>query len=181
MTAIQGRRSVRKFDSRPVERETILQCIEAARLAPSAENVQPWRFLILDDPEMKLSFCSHVFTGIFRATRWAEKAPVIIVLLADLDIMAHRVAKVVQKIPYYYLDGGIAGEHLVLRAQELGLGSCWIGWFNVKKAEKFLDIPRGMRLCELMALGYPPPDWRPKTKKRKTIDEIVFYNQFKKK
>ena len=181
MTVIKNRRSLRKFDKRPVERKTILECAKAARLAPSAENVQPWRFLILDDPELKSSFCEEVFKGVYRATRWAERAPVIVVLLADLDIIAHRVAKVVQKIPYYYLDIGIAGEHFVLRAQELGLGTCWIGWFNVKKAAKFLHIPSGMRICELIALGYPPSDWNPKIKKRKSLEEIIYYNHVGKK
>jgi nitroreductase len=181
MTLIRNRRSLRTFDTRPVVRETIMECVEAARLAPSADNVQPWRFLILDDPEIISSFCDTVFTGVYRATRWAERAPVLIVLLADLNMMAHRVAKIVQKIPFYYLDIGIAGEHFVLRAQELGLGCCWIGWFNVKRAAKFLKIPSGMRICELMALGYPPPEWSPKPKKRKTIEEIVFFNHLGKK
>ena len=179
MTVIQQRRSVRKFDSRPVERETLLACIEAARLAPSAENAQPCRFLILDDPEMKQSFCDTLFTGIYRATRWAVKAPVLIVLVADLDIITHRVANVIQKIPYYLLDVGIAGEHFVLRAQELGLGTCWIGWFPVKKATRFLKIPPKFRICDLIAVGYPAPGWQPKYKKRKTLDEIVFFNKIK--
>jgi nitroreductase len=181
MNVIQRRRSLRRYDSRPVDRTILLECIEAARLAPSADNLQPWRFLILDDPEIKASFCQTVFTGIYRATRWAADAPVIIVLLADLDVLAHRVAKVVQKIPFYYVDIGIAGEHFTLRAQELGLGTCWIGWFHVKKALKFLHVPRGVRVCELMAVGYPPPGWQPKPKKRKLLEEIVFYNQWNKK
>lgn len=178
MTLIESRRSVRKFDSRPVDREAILECIEAARLAPSAENVQPWRFIILDNPEIRRSFCDTVFTGIYKATRWAERAPVLMVLVADLDIVAHGIARIIQKIPYYYLDMGIAGEHFVLRALELGLGSCWIGWFNVKKAAKFLKIPHGKQICELIALGYPPPGWSPKFKKRKSLEDLVYYNRW---
>lgn len=178
LKVIRERRSVRKFDTRPVERDKIITCIEAARIAPSADHTQPWRFIILDDPAMKEKFGREVFSGAYRFTRWAVEAPVIVVILADLHFLVHRVAKAVQRIPYYLLDIGIAGEHFVLQAQELGLGTCWIGWFNVKKAGKFLKIPRGVRVCELMAVGYPSPGWKPSHKKRKPLEEIVFFNNW---
>jgi nitroreductase len=181
LNVIQNRRSVRKFNSRPVERDTILTCIEAARLAPSADNVQPWRFIVLDDPEIKRDFEEKVFSGIYRITKWAMKAPVLIILCADLNFVVHQVAEALQTIPYYLLDMGIAGEHFVLQAQELGLGTCWIGWFNVRKAKKILNLPRNVRICELMAVGYPSKDWSPKPKKRKAIEEIVFFNGWGKK
>jgi nitroreductase len=175
LKVIQDRRSVRKFDSRPVEREKILTCAEAARLAPSADHIQPWRFIIIDDPEIKEKFGKEVFSGIYRVTRWALNAPVIVVLLVDLNFLVHRVAKIVQGIPFYLLDIGIAGEHFVLQAKELGLGTCWIGWFNVKRARKFLKVPVGVKVCELMAVGYPAEGWEPKLKKRKSLGEIVFW------
>ena len=181
LNVIQDRRSVRKFDPRPVQRDTLLTCIEAARIAPSADNVQPWRFIVLDDPEIKRAFEENVFSGIYRITKWAMKAPVLIVLCADLNFVVHQVAEALQTIPYYLLDIGIAGEHFVLQAQELGLGTCWIGWFNVRKAKKILNLPRGVRICELMAVGYPSKDWAPKPKKRKAMEEIVFFNGWKRK
>jgi len=152
---IQSRRSIRKYQDKPVEREKILQCIDAARLAPSAENVQPWRFIILDDPGIIKQFSTHAFSGIYSPSRFATKAPVIIVILAKLDILANRIAKQIQDIHFYFIDIGIAGEHLVLQAQELGLGTCWIGWFNPRKVRKFLKIPRTHKIISLISMGYP--------------------------
>lgn len=172
---VAGRRSVRRFLDRPVEREKILACLEAARLAPSAENVQPWRFLVLDDPEVRQKFAQEVFSGIYRFSLFAARAPVLIVILARPDILAGKFGKWVQGVLFYLIDVGIAGEHIVLQAQELGLGTCWVGWFNIRKTRKFFNIPRGYKVVCLMAMGYYEP--RPaREKKRKRLDEIVWFN-----
>lgn len=177
---VKGRRSIRRYLERPVEREKILTCIEAARLAPSADNVQPWRFLIIDDPDLKAQFAKKVFSGIYFITKFAAKAPVIIVILAKLDIIANRIGKQIQNIHYYYIDSGIAGEHIVLQAEELGLGTCWIGWFNPRKARKFLKIPRKYKIVSLMAMGYY--EKKPSgEKKRKKLEEIAWFNKIKEK
>jgi nitroreductase len=139
---VRNRRSIRRYLDKPVDREMILTCIEAARLAPSADNVQPWRFLIIDDPELKAQYAKEVFSGIYSISSFAAKASVLILILGRLDIIANRIGKQIQNIQFYLLDIGIAGEHVVLQAEELGLGTCWIGWFNVRKARKFLKIPR---------------------------------------
>lgn len=173
---VKSRRSVRRYLDKPVEREKILTCIEAARLAPSADNVQPWRFLIIDDAELKARYTKEIFSGIYSVSRFAEKAPVLIVILARLDIIANRIGKQIQNIQYYLLDIGIAGEHIVLQAQELGLGTCWIGWFNIRKARKFLKIPRKYKIVSMLAMGYferRPP----KEKKRKRLEEIAWFNK----
>jgi len=172
---IKKRRSIRKFKAQPVERDKILTCMEAARYAPSADNKQHWRFLILDDAEIKNNFCNAVFSGIYAATRWAKKAPVIIVIVADINFLAHRIGGRVQKVPFYFIDIGIAGEHFVLKAQELGLGTCWIGWFNLNKAQKTLNIPKGKKVCQLIALGYPDKE-KGIRKKIKELKEIAFFN-----
>lgn len=178
ISSIVKRRSVRKFDSRPVEREKILACLEAVRLAPSAENKQPWRFVVLDDPAVKQAFGETAFSGIYRPTRWALNAPVLVVLLAELDIVAHRLGKWIQGTPFYLIDMGIAGEHFVLEAQSLGLGTCWIGWFHAKKAGKFLKVSRKYRVCGALALGYPGSRLKPRPLRRKTIGEIGFFNEW---
>jgi len=182
------RQSVRKFEERPVEREKIITCIEAARLSPSAENVQPCRYLVLDDPERIKKFSEQVFSGLYRYTRWAANAPVIIAIFAEKDILANRLGKQIQGTHYYLIDVGIAGEHLVLQAEELGLGSCWIGWFHAKNAQKFFKIPRGWRVVSLLAMGYSKykkkvslageagQEKRPKKK----IEEILYFNYYKK-
>jgi nitroreductase len=176
---IVQRQSVRKFEERPVEREKILTCIEAARLAPSAENVQPWRFLVLDEAERIKSFAEQVFSGLYRYTRWAANAPVIIVIFAERDILANRLGKEIQGTHYYLIDVGIAGEHLVLQAEKLGLGSCWIGWFHAKNAQKFLGVPRGWRAVSLLAMGYPRYKKKEKRPKKK-MEEILYFNYYKK-
>ncbi|MFW6131233.1 MAG: nitroreductase family protein [Candidatus Aminicenantaceae bacterium] len=173
---IKNRRSIRKYTDKPVERNKILTCLEAARLAPSVENVQPWRFVVIDDPELKSRFTREVFSGIYYPSKFAEKAPVLILILARLDILANRIGRQIQNINYYLIDIGIGGEHLVLQAQELGLGTCWIGWFNPRKARKFFKIPRKYKVVSLLAMGYyeKKPE---KTKKRKALEEIVWFNQ----
>lgn len=172
---VNTRRSIRRFEQRPVERDKILSCIEAARVAPSAENVQPWRFVVVDDPEVKNRLIKKAFVGIYSPVRWAARAPVIIVILAKLDVFANRIGKQIQGTRYYLIDIGIAGEHLVLQAHELGLGTCWIGWFSEKGVRKALEIPRKFRIVSLMALGYPAS--RPtREKKRRPLEGICFFN-----
>jgi len=172
---VHNRRSIRRFLDKPVEREKVLACIDAARLAPSAENVQPWRFLVIDSSELIAEFGKKVFSGIYFPSRFAAKAPVIIVILARLDIIANRIGKQIQNIHFYFIDTGIAGEHIVLQAEEFGLGTCWIGWFDIRKARKFLKIPRKYKIVSLMAMGYysKKPS---RVKKRKKLEEIVWFN-----
>lgn len=173
---VRGRRSVRRYPDKPVEREKILMCLEAARQAPSAENVQPWRFLVIDDPELKERIGKEIFSGIYSMSRFAAKAPVLIFILARLDIIVHRIGKQIQNIHYYFIDCGIAGEHIVLQAEELGLGTCWVGWFNTKKARRALKIPRKYKIVSILALGYAGK--KPsREKKRKSLDEIAWFNK----
>lgn len=176
---VDSRISVRKFQDKPVDRQILLQCVDAARLAPSAVNVQPWRFALVDDPGTKHKLAEHSFSGIFRATRWAAKAPVLVVIFADLDILTNRLGKQITGINYYLIDIGIAGEHFVLQAQELGLGSCWIGWFNAKRAKKVLGVPRSWKAIQMLAAGYPAADYH-RTRKRNKLDDIHFFNEYAK-
>jgi nitroreductase len=162
-----------------VEREKVLTCLEAARLAPSAENVQPWRFLVIDDPGVKQQFAAAAFSGIYSFSRFAAKAPVLIVILARPDLLANRIGKHIQDVSFYLIDVGIAGEHLALQAAELGLGTCWIGWFNSRRTRKLFNIPRQFKIVCLMALGYH--EGRPaREKNRKTLAEIVWFNRLDK-
>jgi nitroreductase len=158
MALVRRRRSVRRFKPDPVPDEMIRSCVEAARLAPSAENVQPWRFEAVRAPERKAKLAEAAFSGIYRFTRWAEEAPAIVAVSARLDFLANRIGTHLQGTQYYLLDLGIAGEHFLLRAVELGLGGCWIGWFDAKRAAKALGIPRNERLTSLLALGFPAED-----------------------
>jgi nitroreductase len=173
---VKSRRSIRRFLDKPVEREKILACLEAARLAPSAENVQPWRFLVIDDPELKAEFSKEAFSGIYFISKFAAKAPVLILILARLDILANRIGRMIQGTQFYLLDIGIAGEHIVLQAEELGLGTCWMGWFNLQRTRKFFRIPRKYKIVALMPMGYC--DQKPSSEReKKTLEEIAWFNK----
>ena len=176
---VRNRRSVRRYLDKPVEREKILACLEAARLAPSAENVQPWRFLVIDDPDVRQQFAAAAFSGIYSFSRFAAKAPVLIIILARPDLLANRIGKQIQGVSFYLIDVGIAGEHFALQAEELGLGTCWMGWFNSRRTRKFFRIPRQFKIVCLMTLGYH--EARPgRDKSRKTLSEIAWFNRLPK-
>jgi len=173
---IESRRSIRKFLPQSVEREKIEACLEAARLAPSAENAQSWRFVVIDEPGLKARFAEKAFSGIYAPTRFAAEAPVLILVLAKIEFLP-RAGQRVQGIPFYALDIGIAGEHLVLQAEELGLATCWIGWFDVRKARRFFKIPRRYKIVSLISMGYAarrPPNERV----RKPLESIAWWNRF---
>jgi nitroreductase len=178
MELVRQRRSIRHFLPRPVPREVIESCLEAARLAPSAENVQPWRFLVLDEPERIQAFGERAFSGIYRHTRWALKAPVLVVMLAKLDFLANRLGTHLQGTQYYLLDIGIAGTHLMMRAYEQGLGGCWIGWFNAKKAAAALAVPRKYRVVCAVALGYYEEP-KKRRKKKYELSKIAWFNEMR--
>lgn len=170
------RRSVRKFSTKPVEKEKILHCLEAARLAPSADNGQPWRFVVFDDPEKKQALAGAVFKGVFAASSHFARAPVIVALLLKESLIINRLGGGVAGVPFQYVDAGIAGEHFVLAATEQGLGTCWVGWFDSRALLKHLGLGRGYRTVALIALGYPEEDLKPRVPKRKPLEEIAFWN-----
>ena len=174
-TILRGRRSIRRYLPTPVEREKLLACLEAARLAPSAHNAQPWRFIVVDDPELKERLTAAAFSGIYSGSKFAAQAPVILLLLVKTEIMAHGIGGRLQRVPFHFVDIGIAGEHIVLQAEELGLATCWMGWFNYRKARKVLGIPRKYKVIAMMPVGYA--EKRPRREPpRRALDEIVTYN-----
>ena len=143
---IQTRRSVRKFQDTPVEREKINACLEAARLAPSACNSQPWEFIVIDDPKVKEAFCQEAFSGVYKMSAWAQHAPVLVAAVSDKGSFVSRMGNFIRRTEFYLVDHGIACEHFVLRAWDQGLGTCWIGWLNVEKAGKFFKLPSKITL-----------------------------------
>jgi nitroreductase len=177
LTVIQQRCSVRSFKDTPVDREIIRSITEAARRAPSACNAQPWRFVAVTDPPLLKHIVDRGLGGVVP-NRWAASAPVIMVGCAVLNLLTHRLGEAVKGIQYHQIDLGIALEHMVLRATEMGLGTCWIGWFNEKNIKKILQLPRGWKILSLLALGYPH-DEKPAHSARLALDEILFFNGVK--
>ncbi len=173
---IRERKSVRKYLQEPVEREKVIACIEAARLAPSAENIQPWRFIVIDDPLYRDGFCKQICGSIYKPSSFIKNSPVIVVILAKYSLITDFLGRSIQGTNYYLLDIGISGEHLVLQAQELGIGTCWIGWFNQKKAKKYLKLPPQYRVVSLIAMGYPAQG-ATKNKPDLPVEQILFFNR----
>jgi nitroreductase len=172
---LRGRRSIRRFLPTPVDPEKLRACLEAARLAPSAHNAQPWRFVVVDDPGLKDRLTAAAFSGIYAGSKFAAQAPIIIVLLVQRGLVAHHLGGRLQNVPYHLIDMGIAGEHIVLQAEELGLATCWMGWFNYRRVRKVLKIPRKFKVVAMMPVGYA--EKRPKREPpRKTFEEVVTFN-----
>ncbi len=171
-----ARRSVRKFLDRPVEREKIERCLEAARVAPSADNFQPWRFLVFDDPAQKRALADAVFTGAYAYTRPLAKAPVIVCLVIKESLAVNKLAAAVLGTKLQFVDAGIAGEHFVLAAAEQELGTCWVGWFNARALVKHLGLKGAYKPVCLIALGYPAADQGPRPPRRKAPAEVAFWN-----
>ena len=175
---IKNRKTVRLLADTEVDLKIIKEIIEAAKYAPSMHNIQPWRFIVLNDPEVIKEFSSKAFSGIYRFTRWAAKAPVIIAIFAELDVIANRLGKQIQGTHYYLIDVGIAGEHFVLQAQELGLGTCWIGWFDERAVKSILKVPRDRRVDVLISVGYCDRKKLGRPHKRDSMEEIAAFNSY---
>ncbi len=173
---VRKRQSVRDYSSRPVSREIIDKCLEAARLAPSACNSQPWHFIVLDDEKMKNRFADKAFSGIYAINSFAKQAPVIIVVVTERSIYAARLGSYFRGTQYNLIDIGISCEHLVLQAAELGVGTCMHGWFNEKAIKRFLGLPRDKKIDILISMGYPK-ETALRDKKRKELDDIRRYQQ----
>jgi len=165
------RRSVRAFSPRSVSPETILSLCEAARWAPSACNSQTWRFIAVTDPETIHRICREAMRPVIP-NKWLAQAPLVMVGCSQLDIIANRIGGRITGIEYYQIDLGIAMEHMVLKAVELGLGTCWIGWFREERIRTILDIPERIRVSALLAIGYPA-DTPARKRGRKPLEAIV--------
>ena len=164
---IVERYSVRKYLDKDVEEEKLREVLEAGRLAPSACNYQPWKFIVVRDKETRKK--------IAEPTTWAKfiaEAPVLIVACKVRDgfLMGGWYDSAI-------LDIGIALDHMTLQATHLGLGTCWIGDFNEKLVKELLEIPENVRVVALLTLGYPREKKIPK-KKRKPFEEVISFEKF---
>jgi nitroreductase len=171
---INKRQSNRQYKPDMVEKEKILQCIEAAHLAPSACNAQPWKFVIAEEPAMREQIA--VAAEGLGMNKFVVQAPVIIAVVSESANAASAIGSRIKRKDYTQIDLGIAVEHICLQAAELGLGSCIIGWFNERAVKKILQIPFTKRVPLLVTLGYP--DDEPRIKIRKKIEKIYSFNKY---
>lgn len=163
--AIETRRSVRKYKPKPVPDDHLRQMLEAARLAPSAGNRQPWRFVVVREPELRRKL------GVIASNQtWISDAGVIVAAMA----MDPKDPEVYER--WAERDVMTAVEHIVLSAWELGYGTCWIGAFHEDEVKKLLEIPEKMRVISLLPIGVP--DQRPDKRGRKAFDEIFHGDKY---
>lgn len=162
------RYSVRAYEDIEVEKEKLLQILEAGRLAPSAVNYQPVHFIVITDKEQKKKVYETYPRG------WLEEAPVIIVACGDHSVSwKRRDGK-----DHCDIDLAIAVDHMTLAAADLGLGTCWICAFDAEKCRKLLELPDNLEPMVLLPVGYPKGG-RLSEIKRKSLDEIVSWEEYR--
>jgi len=168
MEAIKTRRSVRKYKPTPVPESLLKEVLNAARMAPSADNSQPWKFVVVRDEQTKLKLAAAA-----NGQKFITQAPIIIVACGLPDEAFPTVGGYMSS---HVIDVSIAVDHLTLAAQASGLGTCWIAAFKEDKVRDVLGIPEDVRVVALTPLGYP--DESPDRSPRKNLEELVVYDRY---
>lgn len=175
---VKRRQSVRKYDARPVEEEKLRLCLEAARLAPSASNSQPWTFVVATEPVLVRSLGEACRGPLGTFNRFAATAPVIVTMVLEKPKVITEMGGRVKSKEYPLIDIGIAAEHFCLQAEALGLGTCMIGWFDEARMKTLLNVPENKTIGLLITLGYAPEDYPLRKKVRKSFEEVVAFNRY---
>jgi nitroreductase len=177
LTLFCRRQSVRAYADQPVEQEKLLRCLEAARLAPSACNAQPWKFIVIENPGLKNAIADCSSGNMLPLNHFTKQAPVHVAIVRERANLTSSAGQVIKNKDYPLMDIGMAALQFCLQATAEGLGTCILGWFDEKKAKKLLGIPRNKRLELIITLGYPQTA-EIRTKHRKELSEIVSYNRY---
>ncbi len=162
---IQKRYSCRSYKDTPVPEEKLKNILEAAQLAPSASNRQPYKFIIVKDKGKREKLAEAA------GQSFIAEAPIII---AGVSLEPEKIMGC--EVPTYAVDLAIAMEHITLQAAAEGLGTCWTGAFPQQETKKILEIPEEYKVVTLMPLGYPTDS--PGPKDRKSLDELISYEKF---
>ncbi|WP_010291851.1 nitroreductase family protein [Clostridium senegalense] len=172
---IKTRRSIRNYSNKLVENEKIIQLIESARLAPSGSNTQPWNFIIV-----KSELVKQKIAQVAHKQKWMLSAPVFIVCVADIRCRIKENVDVIlnenspqEELKQIIRDTSISVEHILLEAESLGLGSCWVAWFIQDEIRQVLNIPNDKYVVGIITIGYA--NETPEARPRKTIKEIIHY------
>ena len=174
---IEERRSIRKYKNIQVEEEKIREILESGRIAPSGSNTQPWHFIVIKSEEMrkKVSYVCH-------DQKWMLQAPVFIACVADIrcrikegDISINEKSSE-NEVKLIIRDTSLAIENMMLQASEAGLGTCCVAWFTEKEIRPVLNIPDDKYVVAVITVGYS--DEQPKMRPRKSLEEIVHYEQW---
>lgn len=167
LEAMKNRHSIRAFRRDAVSEEILLKLADAGQQAPSASNLQAWRFLFVTDTQLKekVDLFSPGLSG---------KPPVILVLCSDMEKARTKGGKN-SEVYGCLMDASMAAENIMLAALEFGLGTCAIKSFNETAVRKVLKIPEQYRIEMLMSIGYP--EGEPRCPKRPAAEEVTFFNQ----
>lgn len=168
MEAIRTRRSVRRFKAAPVPENLLMEVLNAARLAPSACNSQPWKIVVVRDEDVKLKLSASA-----NGQRFIAQAPLVLVACGLPDEAFPTVGGYMSS---HVIDVSIALDHLTLAAHAVGLGTCWIASFKEDKVREILSIPEDVRVVALTPLGFP--DEAPGRTPRKNLEELIRYDRY---
>ncbi|MEG2538425.1 MAG: nitroreductase family protein [Clostridium sp.] len=172
------RESIRGYLDKEVEIDKLVSCIEAARLAPSACNSQPWKFIIVNDKEKVTKIGEYCYDPLVGGiNKFAKTAPNFIVITSQKRNLASTIGQLLKHKEYTPIDIGIAAEHICLQASDIGLGTCIIGWFKEDKIKKLLNIPKNVPIELIISIGYYA-DKEPRKKVRQDIDSILSFNEY---
>lgn len=175
---VKQRQSDRKYYDKPVEEEKLSRCLEAARLAPSACNSQPWKFIVVNDRGLKDAIAEQTSGKLIPINHFTRQAPLHVILVMERPNLTSRFGEIVKDKKYTLMDVGIAASHFCLQAAAEGLGTCMIGWFNESRVKELLNIPKNKRPMLIITVGYPAGKKREKRRKEK--QEIISYNSYSK-
>lgn len=173
---IERRQSCRNFQTKPVPIELIENCIDAARLAPSACNSQPWKFIVINEPSRSEQVALALQEG--GMNRFAKNCPAFIVVVECSQNITAKVGERLKNQQYAGIDLGLATANLTLMATEQGLDSCILGWFDERKLRMLLHIPKTRRVRLVVALGYRSEEDVLREKIRKPLSEVMSLNKF---
>lgn len=170
------RRSIRRFQNKPVAPEILTELFEAARMAPSWANQQCWELVVVQAEEDRKTLAG-LLSEKNPATKCTAAAPVVIAVCGNPAKSGFYNGQQVTRYQHWFLyDLGLISQNICLKAHEMGLGSVIVGSFNHKAAEELLHVPSGYELVALIPIGYP--DHQPSAPKRRAISEFVHYDHF---
>ncbi len=176
LTLSLRRQSDRNYLDQPVEPEKLARILECARMAPSACNAQPWKVIVVDQPDLKNKIADATSDKLVGLNHFTKQAPVHLVIIEESANFTSKLGGWIKKKHFPLIDIGIFAEHLCLAAASEGLGSCMIGWFDEPAIKKILAIPTAKKVALIVLIGYPGRETRLKV--RKEIPQIVNYNKY---
>ena len=177
LSLVQKRQSDRAFDPcRSIEPEKLDRILEAARLAPSSCNSQPWHFIVVDDPDLKNRVADTTSNRVLNINHFTKQAPVHIVIVEENANISAGLGGWIKRKHFPHIDIGVVAAHIALAAAAEGLGSCILGWFDEKAMRKVLGIPSNKRVILDIVIGYSVQEQR--EKKRKSADTVISFNRY---